>query len=81
MLGLEGEGLQFTPAFFWLSDIVKCSSSSYHMGASLRGLKISFAFSQIEPERKTANMEVRVTSMPNAVNDKLTEKYYEIRCL
>jgi hypothetical protein len=81
MLGLKGESLQFTPAFFWLTEIGKCGSGSYRMEASLRGIDLSFNFSNINLGEKSADLDVLVRPMPSASNDSLTDRSYEARCI
>ncbi len=80
MLGLAGESLQFTPAFFWLSDVEKCAPRSFRMEAWLRGIGVSFAFANIDRSAKAAEMEIAVTAMPSAKNDRLTRATYRSYC-
>jgi hypothetical protein len=80
MLGLEGESLQFTPAFFWFSDIGKCTSGSYRLQASVRLASFLFKFSNINLADKTASLDINVEPMPSATNDKLTEQSYQAGC-
>lgn len=80
MLGLNGESLQFTPAFFWFSDIAKCASGSYHLGAQLRGVAFSFSFLNIDVNGKTADMGIHAAPMVSAKNDSLTEESYRSYC-
>lgn len=80
VLGLEGESLQFTPAFFWFSEINKCDHSSYKMEASVRGAKFSFVFSNIDINDKVADLDIIVTSMPSAMNENLIDHSYRAGC-
>ena len=80
ILGLNGESLQFTPAFFWLSDMNRCTTDSYRLTAFLRGINISFIFSHIDFEKKIANLQISVYPMEAASNNKLTEQSFHIGC-
>lgn len=80
MLGINGESLQFTPAFFWFSDIAKCASGSYHLDAQLRGVGFSFSFLNIDVDGKISDMEIHVAPMVSAKNDSLTEQSYRAYC-
>lgn len=80
MLGLAGESLQFTPAFFWFADIKKCAPQSFHLDTWLRGVKLSFRFSDIEPVSKSAKMQTRVSQMRSATNDRLTIENFKAYC-
>lgn len=80
MLGLAGESLQFTPAFFWLNDVGRCAQTSYHMEAWLRGMKYLFEFSEIDLSKKSAKLKIVVTPMAAATNKRLTKTSYRIYC-
>lgn len=80
MLGIDGESLQFTPAFFWFSDVSKCAPKSYRLTASLRGIEISFDFSHIDRARKTSDLSIYVHPMASATNDRLTAQSFNAGC-
>jgi len=80
MLGIDGESLQFTPAFFWFSDVSKCAPKSYNLTASLRGIEISFVFSHIDQARKTSDLIIDVSPKASATNASLTERSFNVGC-
>lgn len=80
MLGLDGESLQFTPGFFWLSDLEKCGERSYRMDAKLRGLSISFTFSRIDAVVKRSSLEISVSRDASAVNEKISDQTFRSYC-
>jgi hypothetical protein len=81
MLGIEGESLQFTPAFFWLAEIGECNSGSYRLKAAVRGVEILFIFSNINVSQKSADLAIDVKPMASATNVKLTEQSYKKGCM
>ena len=80
MLGLDGEALQFSPGFFWFSDVEECHKGNYIRNDKLRGLRIQFIFSQIDKEAKRAELVVKVYPETAAVNDRLTDDSYWSSC-
>ena len=81
MLGLDGESLQFTPGFFWFSDVMKCGDRSYSMRANLRGVSISFVFSHIDSDSKRSDLAIQVSPNISAKNDRLTDQSFQSHCL
>lgn len=80
MLGLDGESLQFTPGFFWFSDVTKCGERSYNMEAKLRGVSISFVFSHIDRDSKRGDLVIRVYPDASANNDRLNDRSFRSYC-
>jgi hypothetical protein len=81
MLGVEEESLQFTPAFFWFDELKGCNSkSSYFLKASLRGIFLSFSFSHIDKDHKSADLLVSAGPRPSAKNDSLTDQSFRVGC-
>jgi len=80
MLGLNGESLQFTPGFFWFSDVVNCGDKSYNMRAKLRGISISFIFSHIDSDTKRSALVIQVSPDSSATNDRLTDQSFRSYC-
>tara|TARA_R110000782_G_scaffold13999_8_gene41418 strand:+ start:69067 stop:69660 length:594 start_codon:yes stop_codon:yes gene_type:complete len=80
MLGLDGESLQFTPGFFWFSDVVKCGDGSYNMTAKLRGVSISFIFSRISRDTKRSDLVIQVSPDTSATNERLTDQSFRSYC-
>lgn len=81
MLGLNGEPLQFTPGFFWFSDVIKCEGNKFRLDASLRGVVIQFEFSDIDRDAKSARLDARVDQSPTAINEWLDDRSYQTRCV
>ncbi|WP_257548580.1 hypothetical protein [Sphingopyxis sp. DBS4] len=80
MLGIYGESLQFTPAFFWFSEVKKCAPHSYFLKSSLRGILISFELYNIDEENKSANLNIDIIPMASATNDNLTDDTFKTIC-
>lgn len=80
VLGLKGESLQFSPGFFWLSEISKCSASTYVLDASARGFSFVFMLSNINTEERGADLSIDIKPMPSATNDILTDQSYRAGC-
>lgn len=80
ILGLPGEGLQFSPAFFWSKDLARCGSGSYNLRATLRGLTVIFQFSNFNSNNKSAIMTINIENSPSATNLHLNDSAYLIFC-
>ena len=80
MLGIDGESLQFTPAFFWISEVNKCDPKSYRVMAKLRQIFIEFSISHIDNIKKTGDLNIIIAPMLSATNDRLTQKSFKVGC-
>lgn len=79
ILGLPGGSLQFSPAFFWFSDVSRCRSK-YVVTATVRGVLVKFEFTNINAIKKTAMLKFGISPKITATNTHLSESAYAKSC-